>query len=52
MPYLSSSAVQRVGFPENDKSMSTRSVAGMEFCDVAEVFCDTNSGCPLSGRIN
>jgi len=46
MPYLSSSAV-RVGVPEDGRSMLTRSVAGLEFCDVTETFCDTNFGCRL-----
>jgi len=51
-PYLSSSAVKRVGVKEDDRSMLIRSVAGSEFCDVTEAFCDTNFGCLLSVNIN
>ena len=49
---LSSSAEQRVGFPEDDKSMLTRRVAGSESCDVTKAFFDTDFGCLSSVNIN
>jgi len=51
-PYLSSSAVKCVGFPEDDKSMLIRSVAGSETCDVIKAVFDTNFGCLLYVNIN